>query len=69
MKESDNTTDEADSIKSGVSDEDDLFNYNSFEEKYELLEKIGEGANGCVFKCQHKINRKIYAAKRFRVED
>ncbi len=27
---------------------------NSFLDKYDLLEKLGEGGNACVFKCQFK---------------
>jgi len=33
------------------------------------LEKLGEGGNGCVYKCQHKANRKFYAVKKFKVEE
>jgi serine/threonine protein kinase len=46
-------------------EENDLFDENSFDEKYVLLEKMGEGANGCVYRCQHKGNSNIYAVKKF----
>lgn len=42
---------------------------NSFLEKYELMEKLGEGANACVYKCQHKKTGKIYAAKKLKIEE
>jgi hypothetical protein len=42
---------------------------NSFLEKYELLEKLGEGANACVYKCLHKQSGKIYAAKKLKIEE
>ena len=31
-----------------------LENYEIFEEKYQLLEKLGEGANGVVHKCRKR---------------
>jgi len=34
-----------------------------------LFEKIGEGANGCVYRCQHKNNKKVYAVKKFKVSE
>jgi hypothetical protein len=34
--------------------EDDAEISNSFLDKYDLLEKLGEGGNACVFKCQFK---------------
>ena len=66
--ESDCSPDEVDSLSGKISSDDDPFSYDSFLEKYILLEKMGEGGNGCVFKCQHKVNKKFYAAKKFRFE-
>ena len=40
----------------------------AFLEKYELLEKIGQGANGVVYKCRHKKLDKIFAVKKMRTE-
>lgn len=57
-----------DSFSGRQSEDEDIFKDNSFLDKYELLEKIGEGGNGCVYKCQHKMNLKFYAAKKFCVE-
>lgn len=42
---------------------------NSFKEKYDLLEKLGEGGNACVYKCQYKKTGKLYAVKKFRLEE
>ena len=44
-------------------------NSNAFYEKYDLFEKIGLGSNGCVYRCQHKNNKKIYAVKKFKVSE
>ena len=43
--------------------------YSSFEDKYDFFEKLGEGANGCVYRCQHKMNKKIFAVKKFKVSE
>ncbi len=40
----------------------------AFHEKYLLLELIGQGANGVVYKCLHRKTNKIYAAKKGRCE-
>ena len=42
---------------------------NKFEEKYEVLQKIGEGAHGVVSKCISKKTKKIFAVKTLRWED
>lgn len=34
-----------------------------------MLEKLGEGANACVYKCLYKPNDRYYAAKKFRIEE
>ena len=39
-----------------------------FHSKYEILNKIGEGANGIVFKCIHKRTEKHYAVKKLSFE-
>lgn len=39
-------------------------NEEAFYEKYEILEQIGQGANGVVFTCRHKKSDKIFAVKR-----
>ena len=36
---------------------------NLFFEKYDILEKIGEGANSTIYKCKSKRSNKIYAVK------
>lgn len=36
-----------------------------FEKKYEILEKIGEGSSGVVYRCRKRRNGKEYAAKSF----
>lgn len=46
----------------------ETFEENVFEEKYSLLEKIGEGCNGSIYKCIYKPNSKVYAVKKFKVE-
>jgi hypothetical protein len=42
---------------------------NSFLEKYDLLEKIGEGAHACVYKCRHKGSGRLLATKKFKFEE
>jgi cyclin-dependent kinase-like len=42
---------------------------NSFLEKYDLLQKIGEGANACVYKCKHKESGRLFATKKFKFEE
>lgn len=42
---------------------------SSFVEKYEVLEKLGEGGNACVYKCRHRKNEKFYAVKKFKHEE
>jgi serine/threonine protein kinase len=39
---------------------------HKFEEKYEVKEKIGEGAHGVVSKCVRLETKKIYAVKTLR---
>lgn len=39
---------------------------NSFEAKYKVLEKIGEGSFSEVLKCEHRNSRNFYAAKRLK---
>lgn len=39
---------------------------NAFSRKYRLLEKLGEGANACVYRCQHLKTGRIYAAKKIK---
>lgn len=36
---------------------------NTFNEKYILLEMIGEGANARVHRCEYKESKKVYAVK------
>jgi serine/threonine protein kinase len=40
-----------------------------FEQRYEILEKIGEGANGFVNKCRKLRSGKIYAVKSLMMEE
>ena len=40
-----------------------------FKQKYELLEKVGEGSDGVVYKCVKKRTGQAYAVKCFKVED
>jgi hypothetical protein len=40
---------------------------HSFGDKYELLEKLGEGANACVYKCLHRKSGRVYAAKKLKI--
>ena len=51
-----------------LSEEDERLK-DSFEDKYILKQKIGEGGNGFVYLCQHKTNQKTYAVKVFNFED
>lgn len=37
-------------------------------EKYDLDKKIGEGANGTVYRCLHKKSKKEYAVKVFSMD-
>lgn len=39
---------------------------NAFSRKYRLLEKLGEGANACVYRCQHLKTGRFYAAKKIK---
>lgn len=41
--------------------------HKPFSEKYELMEKLGEGANACVYKCLHKTSGRTYAAKKLKI--
>ncbi len=41
----------------------------SFSQKYQLMEKLGEGANACVYKCLHKRSGRTYAAKTLKIEE
>jgi hypothetical protein len=50
-------------------DKEGFPNYVVFEEKYELLEKIGEGTHGVVRKCRKRRNGDIFAVKSFSFED
>ena len=43
--------------------------FELFGEKYELMEKLGEGTNGVVHKCKRRDNNKEYAVKSFRFDD
>lgn len=60
---------EARSNEGGSSEEEEVQIENSFKEKYDLLEKLGEGGNACVYKCQYKKTGKLYAVKKFRLEE
>lgn len=35
----------------------------SFEDLYEIVEKLGEGAHSVVYSCMEKKNRKLFAVK------
>ena len=51
------------------SEDDDPTNHHHekrFEEKFEVLDKIGEGAHGVVSKCLSKRTKKLYAVKTLR---
>lgn len=61
--------DDSESMGELPSEEESIFTANSFQEKYELKEKLGEGANGCVYKCMHKQSGKMYAVKKFQIEE
>ena len=50
-------------------EEEERNKINSFEEKYRLLDKIGEGGNATVFTCEYKHSNKIYAVKRVRMDE
>merc|ERR1712060_187066 len=43
-----------------------LINCNTLTEKYKLLEKVGEGSYGVVYRAMHKKNDGIYALKRLK---
>ena len=45
-----------------------MFKENSLE-MFEIIDKIGEGSFGKVFKARHKISKKIYALKKIKIED
>ena len=40
-----------------------------FEEKYQILEKLGEGSNGVVYRCSKRTTGEIFAAKSFKFEE
>lgn len=40
----------------------------SFKEKYKILEQVGQGANGVVYRCEHIKSKRIYAVKRSRCD-
>ena len=42
---------------------------NTFKEKYEMLEKIGQGSNGVVRKCRHKKRDIVYAVKCMQMDE
>lgn len=44
-------------------EEEDRSNLNTFNEKYVLLEMIGEGANARVHRCEYRESKKVYAVK------
>lgn len=44
-------------------EEEDRNNISTFNKKYTLLEKIGEGANAIVRRCEYHETKKIYAVK------
>lgn len=60
---------EADSLQERTTEDPEIFNNNSFTEKYDIMEKIGEGGSGCVYRCRHKINNHIYAVKKFGIKE
>ena len=41
----------------------------AFYAKYDLMEKLGQGCNACVYKCQEKLTGKLYAVKKTKLED
>jgi len=40
-----------------------------FSDTFELLEKIGEGCNACVYRCIHKPTKRLYAVKKVKLEE
>jgi serine/threonine protein kinase len=46
-----------------------LGDYQLFETKYSLLEKLGEGSNGVVRRCKKKETGELFAVKSFTLED
>lgn len=46
-----------------------LNNVETFQKKYRLLQKVGEGTDGVVYKCVKKRTGKVMAVKCFKVED
>ena len=50
-------------------EEEERNKVNSFDEKYCLLEKVGEGGNATVSTCEYKQSGKIYAVKKVRMDE
>ena len=48
---------------------DDPLSSNSFSDRYVLEEKIGEGCNGCVYRCVCIKNGRTYAVKKQHIEE
>ena len=46
-----------------ISSINDVFSDMSFKDQFEVLERIGEGANSIVYKCSDRTTKEIYALK------
>ena len=47
----------------------DVYTYDAFDQIFIRMEKIGEGAQSVVYKCQEKNTGKVFAVKHIRIKE